>query len=92
MSTSEIRSDVEHRWDSSIVPTLEEYIRIPNQSPLYDPQWKQNGYMNKAVDLARRGNGGVLRLRLKDLRCGYHKLQLPNSRWLVTQFMLSSRA
>jgi acetylornithine deacetylase/succinyl-diaminopimelate desuccinylase-like protein len=54
MGASEIRSDVEHRWDSSIVPTLQDYIRIPNQSPLYDPQWKQNGHMNKAVDLARR--------------------------------------
>lgn len=54
MSTADIRSDVEHRWDSSIVPTLEDYIRIPNQSPLFDPQWKQNGHMNQAVDLARR--------------------------------------
>ncbi len=53
MSTAEIRRDVEHRWDTSIVPALQEYIRIPNQSPLYDPQWKKNGYMNKAVDLAR---------------------------------------
>ena len=54
MSATEIRSDVEHRWDSSIVPTLEDYIRIPNQSPLFEPDWKQKGYMNAAVDLARR--------------------------------------
>ena len=54
MSPADLRSDVEHLWDASIVPTLEEYIRIPNQSPLYEPDWKQKGYMNKAVDLARR--------------------------------------
>ncbi|MGZ8829542.1 MAG: M20/M25/M40 family metallo-hydrolase, partial [Thermoanaerobaculia bacterium] len=54
MDAEQIRSDVEHRWDQSILPTLEEYIRIPNQSPLYDPQWKKNGYMNAAVDLARK--------------------------------------
>src|SRR6185436_15930056 len=54
MDAAAIRSDVEHRWDSSIVPALEDYIRIPNQSPLYDPDWKQKGYMDKAVDLARR--------------------------------------
>jgi acetylornithine deacetylase/succinyl-diaminopimelate desuccinylase-like protein len=38
---------------SSIVPTLEQYIRIPNQSPLFDPDWKRNGHMNQAVALAR---------------------------------------
>jgi len=54
MDAEQIRSDVEHRWDQSILPTLEKYIRIPNQSPLYDPQWKKNGYMNAAVDLARK--------------------------------------
>src|SRR5712691_5226581 len=53
MDVEQIRSDVEHRWDTSILPTLDQYIRIPNQSPLYDPNWKQNGHMNAAVDLAR---------------------------------------
>jgi hypothetical protein len=36
------RTLVEDTW-SSIVPTLEQYIRIPNQSPLFDPEWKRNG-------------------------------------------------
>ncbi|HEX7421036.1 MAG TPA: M20 family metallopeptidase [Thermoanaerobaculia bacterium] len=54
MSAAGIRSDVEHVWDDSIVRTLEDYIRIPNQSPLFDPDWKKKGYMNAAVDLARR--------------------------------------
>src|SRR5687768_10990587 len=47
-----IRS-VESRWEDSILPTIQDYIRIPNQSPLFDPQWKQNGHMDKAVRLAR---------------------------------------
>jgi acetylornithine deacetylase/succinyl-diaminopimelate desuccinylase-like protein len=38
-------------WDSSIIPTLEKYIRIPNKSPLYDANWKENGYMDAAVKL-----------------------------------------
>src|SRR5450759_57164 len=54
MSAAGIRSDVEHVWDVSIVRTLEDYILIPNQSPLFDPDWKKKGYMNAAVDLARR--------------------------------------
>ncbi len=43
---------IDSHWDSSIVPTIERYIRIPNQSPLFDPDWKAHGYMNQAVDLA----------------------------------------
>jgi acetylornithine deacetylase/succinyl-diaminopimelate desuccinylase-like protein len=44
---------VDEHWSSSIVPTLERYIRIPNQSPLFDPDWKSNGHMHAAVALAR---------------------------------------
>ncbi|HLU13017.1 MAG TPA: M20 family metallopeptidase [Arenimonas sp.] len=36
-------------WDGDIVPQLVEYIRIPNKSPMFDPQWKQNGYMDAAT-------------------------------------------
>lgn len=38
-------------WDTSIVPTLHDYIRIPNKSPFYDPKWKEHGHMDKAVKL-----------------------------------------
>jgi acetylornithine deacetylase/succinyl-diaminopimelate desuccinylase-like protein len=42
---------VEERFRSSIVPTLVDYIRIPNKSPMFDPQWRQHGHMDKAVEL-----------------------------------------
>jgi len=38
-------------WDDSIIPELCEYIRIPNKSPMFDPHWEQNGYMDQAVAL-----------------------------------------
>lgn len=38
-------------WDDSIIPTLMEYIRIPNKSPHFDPQWQENGHMMQAVNL-----------------------------------------
>ena len=38
-------------WDSSIVPELCEYIKVPNKSPLFDPDWEQHGYMEKAVQM-----------------------------------------
>ncbi|HEY8132237.1 MAG TPA: M20 family metallopeptidase [Thermoanaerobaculia bacterium] len=35
------------------MPALERFIRIPNQSPLFDPDWKRNGHMQQAVMLAK---------------------------------------
>eukprot|EP00759_Apiculatamorpha_spiralis_P030799 PhF_6_TR32390/c0_g1_i1/m.48050 len=37
-------------WDQSIVPVLSDYIKIPNQSPAYDKDWKTNGLIDKAMD------------------------------------------
>ena len=38
-------------WDESIVDRLTEYVRIPNKSPMFDPQWERNGYMEAAIQL-----------------------------------------
>lgn len=38
-------------WDKSIIPALMEYIKIPNKSPLFDPDWQAHGYMDQAVKL-----------------------------------------
>jgi len=38
-------------WDETIVPTLSDYIRIPNKSPMFDPDWEKHGYMQQAIDL-----------------------------------------
>ncbi len=38
-------------WDNSIVPELCEYIKVPNKSPLFDPDWEQHGYMEQAVQM-----------------------------------------
>ena len=37
-------------WDG-IVPLLHDYIAIPNVSPVFDPEWKSNGHMDRAVAL-----------------------------------------
>ena len=41
-------------WDTSIVPELVEYIKIPNKSPAFDADWQQHGYMEDAVSLIER--------------------------------------
>ena len=43
-----VKEHVEQQWDSTIVTTLSDYIRIPNQSPDFDPEWASNGLMMKA--------------------------------------------
>src|SRR6187402_3327257 len=42
---------VDSTWDRSIVPALQDYIRIPNKSPAFDPQWREHGHMDRAVKL-----------------------------------------
>ena len=46
-----LKSHVETCWDDAIIPSLVEYIRIPNKSPAYDPKWAEHGYMDDAVRL-----------------------------------------
>ena len=41
-------------WDDTIVPTITEYIRIPNKSPSFDADWEANGHMEDALQLALR--------------------------------------
>jgi acetylornithine deacetylase/succinyl-diaminopimelate desuccinylase-like protein len=54
MDAIKARSFVDQAWDESIIPQLVEYVRIPNKSPLFDPDWEANGYMEAAVQLLRR--------------------------------------
>ena len=44
-----LSSQIFQQWDNSIIPELVEYIRIPNKSPMFDPDWKENGYMDSVV-------------------------------------------
>ncbi|MEE2804280.1 MAG: M20 family metallopeptidase [Pseudomonadota bacterium] len=45
---------IESTWDSSITPALIDYIKIPNKSPAFDPDWKANGFMDEAVALVTK--------------------------------------
>jgi acetylornithine deacetylase/succinyl-diaminopimelate desuccinylase-like protein len=46
-----MNSQIDEAWRTSILPALERYIAIPNQSPAFDPQWRAHGHMERAVDL-----------------------------------------
>jgi acetylornithine deacetylase/succinyl-diaminopimelate desuccinylase-like protein len=51
MSTSRYQSFIDRQFDQSILPVLTEYVRIPNKSPAFAPDWETLGHMQRAVEL-----------------------------------------
>jgi acetylornithine deacetylase/succinyl-diaminopimelate desuccinylase-like protein len=49
MDHTETQRYIDRIWDQSIVPELAEYIRIPNKSVAFDPDWQAHGHMDKVV-------------------------------------------
>ena len=47
----EISQYVNQEWQDSALPILRDYIRIPNKSPMFDPDWHKNGHMHEAVEM-----------------------------------------
>src|SRR5918994_1227718 len=42
---------VSRQWDESIIPKLCEYIKVPNKSPVFDPDWERQGHMERAIKM-----------------------------------------
>jgi acetylornithine deacetylase/succinyl-diaminopimelate desuccinylase-like protein len=51
MDQTRLKNFVEKNWDETVVATLTDYMRIPNKSPAFDPEWQSHGYMRDAVKL-----------------------------------------
>ncbi len=51
MDLAQLRTVVNKTWDESILDRLIAYTRIPNKSPMFDPEWESHGYMEAAVQL-----------------------------------------
>jgi acetylornithine deacetylase/succinyl-diaminopimelate desuccinylase-like protein len=54
MNTARLKSFLDQIWGDEVIPTLIEYIKIPNKSPVFDPDWATHGYMDEAVALFER--------------------------------------
>lgn len=54
MQNSDLLSSIDRFWEDKIVPTISEYIEIPAKSPGFDPQWKENGHLHKALHLVEK--------------------------------------
>ena len=53
MNMERLTRYIDTAWDQSIVPALSEYIRIPNKSVHFDPQWEEHGHMQRAAELMK---------------------------------------
>ncbi|MCH9670624.1 MAG: M20 family metallopeptidase [Gammaproteobacteria bacterium] len=51
LDNNETLRQVNACWEDSIVPALVDYVRIPNKSPAFDPDWAEHGHMEDAVTL-----------------------------------------
>src|SRR6267378_2706580 len=51
MDLKRLSGSIGKTWETSIVDRLVAYVRIPNKSPDFDPQWERNGHMEAAVQL-----------------------------------------
>ena len=52
MNKENLENEINKFWDDIIIPALIEYIKIPNKSPSFDPNWEKHGHMDKVLDLA----------------------------------------
>lgn len=53
MNTEQLLADAIEAWERDILPSLQEYIAIPNVSEAYDADWAAHGHMDRAVELIR---------------------------------------
>jgi len=51
MTDEDALSFINETWRDDVIPRLKEYIRIPNKSPMFDPEWAVHGHMDRAVEL-----------------------------------------
>jgi acetylornithine deacetylase/succinyl-diaminopimelate desuccinylase-like protein len=51
LSQARLRKFTDQIWQDEIVPSLVDYIRIPNKSPSFEPDWARLGHMDAAVSM-----------------------------------------
>ncbi|HEX9258858.1 MAG TPA: M20/M25/M40 family metallo-hydrolase, partial [Acidimicrobiales bacterium] len=51
MNDAQLLQHVNDTWERDVLPTLTDYITIPNVSPVFEADWETLGHMRRAVDL-----------------------------------------
>ena len=86
MNPEKLQNDLNQFWDNEIIPTLTEYIKIPNKSPAFAPDWEQTGHMDRALDLAtswaenHKPEGSTLHVKRLPGRTPLIMIEIPGDR------------
>jgi acetylornithine deacetylase/succinyl-diaminopimelate desuccinylase-like protein len=51
MDNTKLSRSIDSQWRDTIVDRLQEYVRIPAKSPVFDPDWERNGHIEAAANL-----------------------------------------
>ena len=54
LDTNKLLDDISQQWDIDIVGQLIEYIKLPAKSPGFDHDWAKHGYLDAAIEQARK--------------------------------------
>jgi len=74
---------IDRYWELQILPTLSDYIRIPNVSPEFDPDWQASGHHARVLKLAedwveaRKPKGSTLHVGRLEGRTPLLLLEVP---------------
>lgn len=49
LNAAQALDQVSALWDAQIVPQLQDYIRVPAKSPMFDADWAAHGYIDTVV-------------------------------------------
>lgn len=49
MTPSQIKKQVDEKWEKDILPALSEFVRVPAKSPAFDAQWAEHGFIDQVV-------------------------------------------
>ena len=86
MKSDMLNKSITEFWDNKIVPTLIEYIKIPNKSPSFDPDWEKHGHMDRVLDLAvkwtekNKPDGSVITIKKSPGRTPLLLLDIPGTK------------
>ncbi len=72
LNEEQLFATTDNFWDQEILHSLAEYVKIPNKSPLYDPDWQEKGFMTQAMDHVV---GWIEQQDIPGLLCKVHQLE-----------------
>ncbi|PRP80632.1 peptidase M20, partial [Planoprotostelium fungivorum] len=49
MNIEAAKKSIDHQFDHGLLQALQDFIRVPNQSPNFDSEWEMNGHMDAAM-------------------------------------------